>query len=191
MEQEIKACSICNAYSRANQKEPLLSHSVPLRPRDKIGADHFTFATADYLIVVDYFSKYPEVIKVESKCTETTVEVMKTIFSRNGIPTTIIADLTVDVLKNMLNKNSPGLLKKGAAKQSRINIAWHLRWLVRTRADIGLQPSGLVRSRTDIKLRPSELVRSRTDIKLRPSAFVRTRTDFKLQTVRLVRSCKD
>ena len=46
----------------------------------------------------------------------------------------------------MLNKNSLGLLKKGAAKQSRIkSIAWHLRWLVRTRADISLRPSGLVR----------------------------------------------
>ena len=75
----------------------------------------------------------------------------------------------------MLNKNSPGLLKKGAAKQSRIkSIAWNLRWLLRTRADIGLRPSGLVRSRTDIKLQPSELVRSRTN--------------FKLQTVRSVRS---
>ena len=75
----------------------------------------------------------------------------------------------------MLNKNSLGLLKKGAAKQSRIkSIAWHLRWLVRTRADISLRPSGLVRPRTDIKLRPS--------------AFVRTRTDFKLQTVGMGRS---
>ena len=88
----------------------------------------------------------------------------------------------------MLNKNSLGLLKKGAAKQSRIkSIVWHLRWPVRTRADISLRPSGLVRSRTDIKLRPSELVRSRTDIKFRPSAFVRTRTNFKLQTVRSVK----
>ena len=87
----------------------------------------------------------------------------------------------------MLNKNSPGLLKKCAAKQGRIkSIAWHLRWLVRTRADIGLRQSELVRLRTDIKLQPSELVRLRADIKLRPSAFVRTRTDFKLQTVRLV-----
>ena len=84
----------------------------------------------------------------------------------------------------MLNTNSPGLLKKGEAKQSRIkSIAWHLRWIVRTRADIGLRPNRLIRSRTDIKLWPSELVQSRTDIKLRPSAFVRTRTDFKLQTV--------
>ena len=54
---------------------------------------------------------------------------------------------------DMLNKNSLGLLKKGAAKQSRIkSIAWHLRWHVRTRADISLRPSGLVRPRTDIKL---------------------------------------
>ena len=78
----------------------------------------------------------------------------------------------------MLSEHSLGLLKKGTAKQSRIkNITWHLRWLVRTRADISLRPSGLVRPRADIKLRPS--------------AFVRTRTDFKLQTVGLRRSYKE
>ena len=46
-------------------------------------------------------------------------------------------------ISDMLNKNSLGLLKKGEAKQSRIKrIIWHLRWLVRTRADISLRPSG-------------------------------------------------
>ena len=53
-------------------------------------------------------------------------------------------------------QKQPGAVKKGAAKQSRIkSIAWHLRWLVRTRAAISLRPSGLVRPRTDIKLQPS------------------------------------
>ena len=81
----------------------------------------------------------------------------------------------------MLSKKSLGLLKKGAAKQSRIkSIAWHLRWLVRTRADISLQPSGLVRPRTDIKLRPSELVKPRTDIKLWPSAFISNKDRFQV-----------
>ena len=88
---------------------------------------------------------------------------------------TVIFQMTIIV---DINANSLGLLKKGAAKQSRIkSIAWNLRWLVRTRADIGLRPSGLVRPRTDIKLRPS--------------AFVTTRTDFKLQTVGFGRSYKD
>ena len=81
-------------------------------------------------------------------------------YNRKGLYSVLI-QAVVDYKCNIyLNKNSPGLLKKGVAKQSRIkSIAWHLRWLVRTRADIGLRPSGLVRSRTDIKLQPSELVR--------------------------------
>ena len=91
----------------------------------------------------------------------------------------------------MLNKNSLKLLKKGAAKQSRIkSIACYLRWLVRTMADICLQPSGLVRSRADIKLQLRELIRSRTDIKVRPNVFIRTRTDIMLQPIGLVRSYK-
>ena len=78
----------------------------------------------------------------------------------------------------MLSKNSLGLLKKGAAKQNRIkNIVWHLRWPVRTRADISLQSSGLVRPRTDIKLQPSALVRTRTDIKLWTRGLVRSYKD--------------
>ena len=36
IEQEVKMCSVCNTYSRANQREPLLPHSVPLRPWDKV-----------------------------------------------------------------------------------------------------------------------------------------------------------
>ena len=66
----------------------------------------------------------------------------------------------------MLNKSSPGLLKKDTAKQSRIkSIVWHLRWLVGTRADVSLLPGGSVRPRTDIKLQPSTLLRTGTDIK--------------------------
>ena len=78
-------------------------------------------------------------------------------------------------ISDMLNKNSLGLLKKGAAKQSR--IIWHLRWLVRTRADISLRPSGLVKSRTDIKLQPSSLVRTGTDIELWPIGLVTSYKD--------------
>ena len=56
-------------------------------------------------------------------------------------------------MNRLLNakQKQPGAVKKSAAKQSRIkSIMWHLRWLVRTRVDISLQPSGLVRARTDI-----------------------------------------
>ena len=92
IEQLVKNCSVCNKYGRANQKEPLQQHPVPSRPWEKIGTDYFTIGTQDYLLVVDYFSKYPEVIAVKSKSADATVQVMKTIFARHGIPTLVIAD---------------------------------------------------------------------------------------------------
>ena len=50
-------------------------------------------------------------------------------------------------------QKQPGAVKKGVAKQSRIKgIVRHLRWLVKTRADLSLRSSGLVRPGTDIKL---------------------------------------
>ena len=51
---------------------------------------------------------------------------------------------------------------------------WHLRWLVRTRADISQRPSGLVSPRTDSKLQPGPLARTGTDIKLGPIGLVRS-----------------
>lgn len=72
--QLVKNCSLCNKHGRVNQKEPLLQHPVPSRPWDKIGADYFTINSQDYLIVVDYFSKYPEVIPVQSKMSDSTVQ---------------------------------------------------------------------------------------------------------------------
>ena len=53
-------------------------------------------------------------------------------------------------ISEMLNKNSLVLLKKGVAKQSRINsLVWHLKWFIRTRADIKLRPIGLAKSYKD------------------------------------------
>ena len=81
--------------------------------------------------------------------------------------------------KRYAKQKQPVAVKKDAAKQSGIkNIMCHLRWLIRTRPDISLRPSGLVRPRTtDIKLLPSALVRTRTDIKLRPIGLVRSYKD--------------
>ena len=92
IEQLVKECPTCNKYGRANQKESLLPHSVPSRPWSKVGVDYFTMASQDYLLVVDYFSKYSEVIPVQSKSADATVKEMKTIFARHGIPNTVIAD---------------------------------------------------------------------------------------------------
>ena len=42
--------------------------------------------------MVDYYSKYPEIIPITSKTAGATIKVMQSVFSRLGIPDTIVAD---------------------------------------------------------------------------------------------------
>ena len=92
IETHVKKCSVCNTYPKANQKETPLPHTVPMRPWYTVGVNYFTFSGKDYLLTVDYSSKYPEVIPVHSKTAEHTIKVFKTVFARHGIPNTVIAD---------------------------------------------------------------------------------------------------
>ena len=89
---KVKKCPVCNKYSKGNQEEPMIPHDIPNHPWEKLGADYFSFAGKDCLLIVDYFSKYPEVICMNSKTAEATVDKMKQIFSCHGIPNTIVAD---------------------------------------------------------------------------------------------------
>ena len=52
----------------------------------------FTFGKYDYLVVVDYYSKYPKFTKLESKTARCVIMKMKMIISRQRIPETLIAD---------------------------------------------------------------------------------------------------
>ena len=45
-----------------------------------------------YLLVADYFSRYPEVVKLKSTTSSSIIENLKSIFSRHGIPETIVSD---------------------------------------------------------------------------------------------------
>ena len=92
IELAVKQCPTCNKYATANQKEPMLPHPVPSRPWEKVGIDYFTLAGKDYLLIVDYFSKYPEVLQMNSKTADATIAKMKSIFARHGIPNTVVAD---------------------------------------------------------------------------------------------------
>ena len=77
IELAVKQCPTCNKYATANQKEPMLPHPVPSRPWEKVGIDYFTLAGKDYLLIVDYFSKYPEVLQMNSKTADATIAKMK------------------------------------------------------------------------------------------------------------------
>ena len=55
-------------------------------------ASDFTLTGTCYLVVVDYFSRYPEVIQLRSTTLGSVVEALKAIFARYGIPETVVSD---------------------------------------------------------------------------------------------------
>ena len=85
--------SVCAKFRKANQREPLISHEIPALPWQKVGADIFYFGGKTYLIIVDYFSKFPEVCLLQKgKTGGIVIKHFKSIFSRHGIPEIVIAD---------------------------------------------------------------------------------------------------
>ncbi|XP_055890819.1 uncharacterized protein K02A2.6-like [Biomphalaria glabrata] len=88
----IMKCATCATFKRNNVKEKLLPYAVPDRPWKKVATDLFEWRNNDYLLVVDYFSKYPEIKRLENKTAECVIRAMKGIFARHGIPEEIVSD---------------------------------------------------------------------------------------------------
>ena len=88
----VAKCATCLQYRRKQQSEPMLPHPAPARPWQKVGSDIMTFQGRDYLVVVDYYSKYAEIVLFEDKTASWVVRHMKSIYARHGIPEEIVCD---------------------------------------------------------------------------------------------------
>ena len=88
----VKACDICQKHKPAQQKEPLTPHDVPSMPWVKLGIDLFEHRSHHYLLVADYFSKFPIVKKLSNQTSGHVIGLLKTIFAEYGIPTIVYTD---------------------------------------------------------------------------------------------------
>lgn len=60
-------CEACNCFAiRMNWKEPLLSHETPTLPWEKIEMDIFHYKNSNFLLVIDYYSQFMELVQFES-----------------------------------------------------------------------------------------------------------------------------
>lgn len=73
LQKMVEKCEVC-ARERVNSKETLLPTEFPDRPWSKVGIDLFQFNDRQYLIVVDYFSRFFEIAKLTSTTLETVIE---------------------------------------------------------------------------------------------------------------------
>ena len=88
----VKLCDICMKYKPAQQKEPLVPHHVPSLPWSKLGVDIFEHRYYHYLLVADYFSKFPVVKELTNQTVGHVIRLLKTTFSEYGVPATVYTD---------------------------------------------------------------------------------------------------
>ena len=92
IEDTVSSCSTCSKYQRKNTKEPLLPHSAPSRPWERVGTDLCELNGRHYLVLVDYYSNFIEFDHLKETTSEKVIEFCKSQFARHGIPDIVISD---------------------------------------------------------------------------------------------------
>ena len=88
----VEDCSICNTYQNQQHKEPMKPSKIPDLPWAEVASDLFDWKRDTYLLTIDYYSKFIEVDKLSDLSSSSTIESLKTQFSRHGIPEILRTD---------------------------------------------------------------------------------------------------
>lgn len=88
----ISSCQTCLRYASNQQQMPLMPHTVPELPWNKVGMDILEFKNKSYVVVVDFYSHYPELRLMRGKTANDVIMALKSIFAVHGIPVEVIAD---------------------------------------------------------------------------------------------------
>lgn len=92
IENLVANCRTCEKFQRSNRKQNMICHEIPERPFQKIGVDICEYASKSYLIMMDYFSKWLEIVPINYKHSSEIINKFKITFATHGIPEEVIAD---------------------------------------------------------------------------------------------------
>lgn len=82
----------CQSHQSRNQKEPLQPHEIPSSAWKKLATDLFVLDGENYLLITDYYSKYPLVHKLRNTSSVVVANTLSASFSFFGVPEQIISD---------------------------------------------------------------------------------------------------
>lgn len=88
IEELIQDCEVCLKHKNT-ETEPLLPTKTHTLPWSEIAADLFYSKGFTFLVIQDFYSKFPEVIKLQKTRSEDIIMEFKKVFSRYGIPTVV------------------------------------------------------------------------------------------------------
>ena len=92
IEEMVKTCTTCLHNQRKQSPEPLMLSDIPHYPFQMVGTDLFHWNGQDFILMVDYNSRYWEIEKLRKTDAVTVIKKIKKMFSRIGIPEVVRSD---------------------------------------------------------------------------------------------------
>ena len=77
---------------KSQRNEPLQSHPIPVVPWHMVATDLFEARNSKYLLIVDYYSRFPILRKLSSTTSRVLIQEMKAVFAELGVPSVIVSD---------------------------------------------------------------------------------------------------
>ena len=88
----VEKCSLCQSQQNSTSTVQKYVSEVPPHPWHTLGSDIFYFRRLDFLVVVDYFSKYLLVRKIANSTSSAVIKELGMIFSEFGKPQVFRSD---------------------------------------------------------------------------------------------------
>ena len=93
IENTVSSCSTCQSMRSDPPTVQIHSWTFPARPWSRIHVDFAgPLSGCTYLVVVDAYRKYPEIIRMTNTSARSTVTALRDIFSRHGLPEIIVSN---------------------------------------------------------------------------------------------------
>ena len=92
IENIVRNCALCAEYQNQQASEPLRPTPTPDLPYSRVGSDLFEFESKKYLIIVDYYSKYIDVVELSEITSTSVIRAMKSVFACHEIPQILRTD---------------------------------------------------------------------------------------------------
>lgn len=83
----VQQCTICQELQKS-----LMPHKIPVRPWQIVATDIFNLNRHNYLLIVDYYPKYPFIRKLREFSSKEVIDLTKQIFAEQGVAERLISD---------------------------------------------------------------------------------------------------
>lgn len=100
----ILQCKQCQETLPSQPREPHITKPRPTRPFQEIAIDYCTYGGQQFLIIIDCFTDWPEIIQMgQNTTTSHLIAVLLDAFGRHGVPDVIWSDQGPQFMSHMFN----------------------------------------------------------------------------------------